>query len=101
MNLKLRLERLADSRAWASLQFADGTAIVGRVLRIGHDYVEVESYGTTDRPRARDYCKHLVPLSLVKYITVESTAFAEFERQRLDYLSLLDPNQETLSEFET
>jgi len=85
MNLKLRLERLCDNRSWVRLHFSDGTTIMGRVLRIGHDYLELESYGDNDKPASRDYSKHLVPLNLVKFITIESTSFAEAERTRLMY----------------
>jgi hypothetical protein len=94
MNLKLRLERLCDNRAWVRLHFADGTTIMGRVLRIGHDYLELESYGDNDKPGSRDYSKHLVPLNLVKFITIESTSFAEAERNRLNYVSQLESSEE-------
>jgi hypothetical protein len=87
MNLKLRLERLCDSRAWVRLHFSDGTTLTGRVLRLGHDYLEMESYGDFDKPGKRDYSKHLVPLNLVKLVTIESSTFAEAERQRLSYVS--------------
>jgi len=100
MNLKMRLERLADSRSWARLHFSDGTSLTGRVLRIGHDYVEIECYGSADQPAKRDYSKHLVPLHLVKFLTVDSTSFAEAERQRLNYLSEVDIGEESLPEFE-
>lgn len=100
MNLKLRLERLCDSRSWVRLHFADGTTITGRVLRIGHDYLELESYGEADKPGNRDYSKHLVPLNLVKFITIESSSFAEAERSRLDYVSKLDANHDTMPDFD-
>jgi hypothetical protein len=100
MNLKLRLEKLCDTRAWARLHFADGTTLTGRVLRIGHDYVEIESYGDSDKPYRREYSKHLVPLNLVKFITIESSSFAEAERRRLDYLSDMDPSPDSLPEIE-
>jgi hypothetical protein len=93
MNLKLRLERLCDSKSWARLVFADGTALTGRVLRVGHDYLEMECYGDSDRPGMRNYAKHLVPLNLVKYITVDSTSFADAERNRLNYISEVDISQ--------
>jgi hypothetical protein len=96
MNLKLRLERLCDSRSWVRLHFADGTTITGRVLRIGHDYLELESYGEADKPSSRGYSKHLVPLNLVKFITIESSTFAEAERHRLDYVSKLDVNHDNI-----
>jgi hypothetical protein len=93
MNLKLRLERLCDNRSWVRLHFSDGTNIMGRVLRIGHDYLELESYGEHDKPGARDYSKHLVPLNLVKLITIESTIFAEAERDRLMYMSEMESSE--------
>src|SRR5271170_8524780 len=95
MNLKLRLERLCDTRAWVRLHFSDGTTLTGRVLRLGHDYVEMESYGDFDKPTGRDYSKHLVPLNLVKLITIESSTFAEAERQRLNFVSQMEPSVES------
>ena len=95
MNLKLRLERLCDNRSWVRLHFSDGTTLTGRVLRLGHDYVEMESYGDFDKPTSRDYSKHLIPLALVKLITIESSSFADAERQRLNYLSQAETVPET------
>ena len=86
MNLKLRLERLCEQRQWARLHFTDGTSLTGRMLRLGHDYVEMESYGEDDKPGDRNYSKHLVPLQLLKFITIESSSFAEMERRRLAFL---------------
>lgn len=101
MNLKLRLEKLADTRSWVRLHFGDGTGVIGRVLRIGHDYIELESYGDTDRPSARDYSKHLIPLNLVKMLTIESPQFAEAERRRLDYIANSDSaERESISEMD-
>ena len=100
MNLKMRLERLCDKKSWARLHFSDSTTLTGRVLRVGHDYIELECYGDADRPGARDYSKHLVPLHLVQYITVDSTAFADAERNRLMFLSSLETSQESLPELE-
>lgn len=100
MNLKLRLERLCDTRSWVRLHFADGTTIIGRLQRLGHDYLEIESYGDLDSPTARDFSRHLVPLNLVKYITIESSTFAEAERRRLDYLSQMEMSPESLAEYE-
>src|SRR6516162_404220 len=100
MNLKLRLERLCDSRAWVRLHFSDGTTLTGRVLRLGHDYLEMESYGDFVKPAGRDYSKHLVPLSLVKLITIESSTFAEAERQRLSFMSQAESGQESYPELE-
>lgn len=90
MNLKLRLEKLCDGRQWAKLHFNDGTSLTGRMLRLGHDYLEIESYGEDDKPADRNYSKHLVPLHLIKFLTVESSSFAELERRRLQFLSQMD-----------
>jgi hypothetical protein len=100
MDLKSRLERLCDNRSWVRLHFSDGTTLTGRVLRLGHDYLELESYGDNDKPNARDYSKHLVPLNLVKLITIESSSFAEAERQRLNYLTSVEAGHETFPEIE-
>jgi hypothetical protein len=100
MNLKSRLERLCDQRHWSRLHFTDGTSVTGRMLRLGHDYVEMESYGEDDKPGDRNYSKHLVPLQLLKFITVESSSFAEMERRRLSFMAQMDP-QESAPEKET
>lgn len=100
MNLKMRLERLCDSKGWARLHFADGTSLIGRLLRLGHDYVEIETYGDADKPNSRDYAKHLVPLGLLKFVTFDSSAFADAERRRLQYLSQLESSQESVPEIE-
>lgn len=89
----MRLERLCDGKSWARLHFADGTALTGRLLRLGHDYVELECYGEDDQPGERDYAKHLIPLGLLKYITVDSSIFADAERRRLNYLASLPSEQ--------
>jgi hypothetical protein len=100
MNLKLRLERLCDTRSWVRLHFMDGTSLIGRVLRIGQDYVEIESFGEADRHGTPDYSKHLIPVALIKFLTIESARFAEAERRRLDYLSQLETNPDAISELE-
>ena len=100
MNLKLRLESLCEAKAWARLHFADGTTLTGRVLSVGSDYLEMESYAELEREGVRDYAKHLIPLSLLKFITIDSAIFAEAERHRLTYLSQLETNQESLPELE-
>src|SRR5579885_1722415 len=100
MNLKLRLESLCDAKDWARLHFVDGTTLTGRVLRVGSDYLEMESYGELERPGTRQYAKHLIPLSLLKLITIDSAIFAEAERHRLSYLSELETSPESLPELE-
>lgn len=99
MNLKLRLERLCEQRSWARLHFTDGSFVTGRMLRLGHDYVELETYGDDDKPGDRNYSKHLIPIGLIKMVTVESSAFAEMERRRLSFLAQME-TQESTSEFD-
>jgi hypothetical protein len=100
MNLKLRLEKLCDSRSWVRLHFGDGTNITGRVLRVGHDYLEMESYTDYIKASVPEYSKHLVPLNLVKFITIESSTFAESERNRLDFLSQIEVTGDSMPEIE-
>jgi len=90
MNLKLRLERLCESHAWVRLHFADGTSLVGKLFKLGHDYVEMETYGDIDKRATAEYARHLIPLTLIKYLTIESSTFAEVERKRLDYLAQIE-----------
>jgi len=90
MNLKLRLERLCENHAWARLHFADGTNIVGKMFKMGHDYIEMESYGDIDKRGSAEYARHLIPLNLIKYLTIESSNFADLERKRLDNMALIE-----------
>ncbi len=90
MNIKSRLERAAENKQWVKVYFHDTSGIVGKVLRVGQDYVELESYGFDDNPNARNYAKNLIPLNFIKMFTVESSNFAEAERKRLEYLSQLE-----------
>lgn len=100
MNLRLRLEKQCDSRSWVRLAFADGTALTGRLMRIGQDYVELESFGDSEKRTSSDYSRHLIPLGLIKFVTVESPLFAEHERRRLNYMSKLDSSQEHTPDME-
>lgn len=97
MNLRLRLEKLCDTRAWVRLAFADGTYLFGRALRIGQDYLELEAFG---EGKQVEYCKHLIPLGLIKMITVESPQFSEEEKRRLSYVSRIDVQQDNLPDME-
>lgn len=90
MNIKARLERVSESKQWIKIYFHDGSGIAGKVIRVGQDYVEVESYGYEDSPSSRSYAKNLIPLNFIKMFTVESSNFAEAERLRLEYLSQLE-----------
>ncbi len=98
MNLKLRLEKLADNKSWVRVHFVDHSFLIGRILRIGHDYLELESYGNEDKPNDRDYEKHIIPLSMLKLLTLESSSFSEAERKRLAYLAQIDNNSDFMPE---
>ena len=90
MNIKSRLERAAESKQWVKVYFHDGSGIAGKVVRVGADYVEIESYGYDDTPDSRSFAKNLIPLNFIKMFTVDSSNFAEAERKRLEYLRQLE-----------
>lgn len=100
MNLKMSLEKHCDNKQWARLHFGDGTSLTGRLLRLGHDYLEMECYGDSSKGRSSEYAKHLIPLGLLKYITVESSQFAEAERQRLQFLARVESSSDSMPELE-
>ncbi len=100
MNLKLRMEKLADNKSWVRVHFIDNSVIIGRIFRIGHDYLEIESYGNEDNPNDRDYEKHIIPLSMIKLLTTESSSFSEAERRRLSYISQIEHNNDFLPDME-
>lgn len=93
MNIKARLERAAESKNWIKVYFHDGSGIAGKVVRVGQDYVEIESYGYDDSPETRSYARNLVPLNFIKMFTVDSSNFAEAERMRLKYLSQIEAQE--------
>jgi hypothetical protein len=41
-----------------------------------------------------------VPMQLVKFITVESTTFADAERRRLNYMAEIETNQDAIPDLE-
>ena len=100
MNVKSRLEKTAENKQWIKVYFHDGSGVVGRVVRVGQDYVEIESYGCDDMPHSRNYAKNMIPLNFIKMFTIESSNFAEAERKRLQYLTLLDQVSESSSGLE-
>ncbi len=101
MNIKSRLERAAEYKQWIKVYFHDGSGIIGKVVRVGQDYVELESYGYDDSPLSRNYAKNIVPLNFIKMFMVESSNFSEAERKRLEYLSQLEhTTQEPVPEVE-
>ena len=101
MNVKSRLERAAEGKQWVKVYFHDGSGVIGKVIRVGQDYVELESYGYDDSPYSRNYAKNIIPLNFIKMFMVESSNFAEAERKRLEYLSQLEhTNVEAIAEIE-
>ena len=102
MNVKSRLEKAAESKQWIKVYFHDTSGIIGKVVRVVQDYVELESYGFDDSPINRNYAKNLIPLSFIKMFTLESSNFSEAERKRLEYLSQLEEQipAESVSEIE-
>ena len=100
MNIKNRSERAAESKQWVRVYFHDGSGIVGKVIRVGQDYLELESYGQDYSPVYRNYAKNIIPLTFIKMFTVDSSNFAEAERKRLEYLNQLEhAPQEAVSEI--
>ena len=101
MNVKSRLERSAESKQWIKVYFHDGSGLIGKVIRVGQDYVELESYGYDDSPHSRNYAKNIIPLNFIKMFMIESSNFSEAERKRLEYLSQLEhSSHQTISEIE-
>ena len=90
MNIKSRLERAAETKTWIKLYFHDGNGIAGKVIRVGQDYLEIESYGYDDSPENRSYARNIIPINFIKMFTVDSSNFADAERARLKYLSQLE-----------
>lgn len=90
MNIKSRLENACESKSWIKVYFHDGSGIAGKVIKVGQDYIELESYGYDDSPKSRNFARNLIPLNFIKMFTVESSNFAEAERMRLNYLSQVD-----------
>ena len=101
MNIKARLERAAENKQWIKVYFHDASGIVGKVVRVGQDYIELESYGCDDSPVNRNFAKNLLPVNFIKMFTVESSNFSEAERKRLEYLSQVEQtSHEVVSETE-
>ena len=90
MNIKSRLERASENKSWIKVYFHDTSGLAGRVVRVGQDYVEIESYGQDDMPDSRSFARNIIPLSFIKMFTVDSSNFAEAERLRLKYLSQVE-----------
>ncbi|MDX1920739.1 MAG: hypothetical protein SFU25_08420 [Candidatus Caenarcaniphilales bacterium] len=87
MNLRTKLE--SKEGKWVRVHFPDSSYLTGRLQTVGSDFVQLECYGRDDANLndPNSYTQHLIPLSLVKLITVEASSFIEAERRRLEYVS--------------
>lgn len=88
MNLKTRLENKENK--WIRVHFMDSTYFTGVLRHIGADFLELECYGRDETPHGEgsgSYTQHLIPLSLIKFITVEANSFLDAERKRLEYIA--------------
>ena len=93
MNLRTKLENREGK--WIRVYFMDGFFLTGKLRSIGSDYLELESYTKTEQkksyrqqPPEDEYGRHLIPLSLIKYLTIEAGGFLEEEKRYLQYLTL-------------
>ena len=87
MNLKTKLE--SKEGKWVRIHFPDSSFLTGLLMHMGSDFLQLECYGRDDNNviDANIYTQHLIPLHLVKLITIESSSFIEAERRRLEYVS--------------
>lgn len=87
MNLKTKLE--SKEGKWVRIHFPDSSFLTGRLITIGSDFIQLECFGRDDANNSdpNSYTQHLIPLNLVKLITVEASSFLEAERRRLEYIA--------------
>lgn len=87
MNLKTKLE--SKEGKWIRVHFPDSSFLTGRLQHVGADFIQLECYGRDDAnpTDSNSYSQHLIPLPLVKLITVEASSFVEAERRRLEYIT--------------
>ncbi len=83
MNLRAKLE--SKEGQWVKIYFPDGTSLTGYLRHVGVDFVQIETYGRDELNH--DYAQHVIPMSFVKFITIEASSFIEAERKRLEYIS--------------
>jgi hypothetical protein len=87
MNLRTKLE--SKEGQWIRIHFADGTQMTGRLQVVGNDFIQVECFSKDEKFQIDTtfYAQHLVPLHLVKFLTIESSQFIEAERMRLEFIA--------------
>lgn len=87
MNIKTKLE--SKEGKWVRIHFPDSSFLTGRLMHTGSDFIQIECYGRDDaNPNdPNSYTQHLIPLALVKLITIEATSFVDAERRRLEYIT--------------
>ncbi len=87
MNLKTKLE--SKEAKWVRVHFPDSSFLTGRLQLVGSDFIQLECYGRDDAAPndPNSYTQHLIPLTLVKLVTIEATSFIEAERRRLEYIT--------------
>jgi len=88
MNLRTKL--ISKEGKWVRVYFMDGASLTGKLRSVGSDYLEIESYGQSKDflGNEYEYSKHLIPTSLIKLVTIETSSFLEAEKKYLDYLTL-------------
>ncbi len=87
MNIRTKLE--SKEGQWIRVHFPDSSYITGRLSSVGSDYLQLECFGR-DEANKNDctaYSQHLIPIPLVKFITLEAPSFVEAERKRLEYIN--------------
>ncbi|MDJ0625469.1 MAG: hypothetical protein QNJ31_03785 [Candidatus Caenarcaniphilales bacterium] len=87
MNIRTKLE--SKEGKWVRVHFPDSSFLTGRLLAVGSDFVQLECFGKDDasNSESNSYTQHLIPLNLVKLITIEASSFLEAERRRLEYIA--------------
>ncbi len=91
MNFKMKLE--SKEGKWIRIHFIDSSYFTGVLRHIGNDFLELECYGREDsgliniNDQGGGHTQHVIPFSMIKYITVEANVFIEAERKRLEYIA--------------
>jgi hypothetical protein len=87
MNLKTKLE--SKEGKWVRVHFPDSSYLTGKLQMVGSDFIQLECYGKDEASNNENnsYTQHVIPLHLVKLITVEASSFIEAERRRLEFIT--------------
>jgi hypothetical protein len=96
MNIKAKLEDKAGR--WIRVHFSDNTHITGLLAEVGEDFVTLECYGQDQKPA---HSQHLIPIHLIKFVTLQAGSFVDAERRRLEYLVRhATTNRDSINELE-